>query len=70
MGKNRDDESDAEESADPETLGASFANLSLNGVPISSEPLWEARVREIAAWLPDETRREMASVFDRMAPGG
>lgn len=70
MGKNHEDESDAAEGADPETLGASFANLSLNGVPIGSEPLWEARVREIAAWLPDETRREMASVFDRMAPGG
>ena len=44
--------------------------MSLNGVPIGSEPLWDERVREIAAWLPGEIRREMAEVFARMAPGG
>ena len=70
MGKNREDDGEAAEGAAPETLGAHFADLSLNGVPIGSEPLWEDRVREIAAWLPGEIREEMASVFARMAPGG
>lgn len=69
MGKNREEKGNAPDGADPEALGSSFADLSLNGVPIGSEPLWEERVREIAAWLPHETRREMADVFARMAPG-
>jgi DNA-binding CsgD family transcriptional regulator len=51
--------------AEIEEFVSRFDFVSLDGVPILSEPVWRERVREIAEWLPDETRNEIADRLDR-----
>ncbi len=46
---------------DIETFVSLLDVLTLDGASLDNEPLWKERAYEIAAWLPDETRREIAT---------